>query len=257
MAGNDGLKSGSSEPLGNADYQWSQFDPEAYFLHYYGDPHPDDDRVAQAAAEALFDCDPKTRELDIIDVGTGPNLIPFLAGISRARSLTAWEFSPTNIDWLQQELQRGELRPQWQHFWTAIKGSLAGVPLPDDPALALASKARIVRGSIFDLPEREWDAATMFFCAESITQQVSEFSDACAKFAKCVRPGGTLAAAFLVQSHGYDVAGKRFPAINLSPEAIEGVFLKLARQVRVAKIGLVSEEVRSGYSGALFLTAKT
>lgn len=246
----------SGEALGNADYQWSQFDPEAYFLHYYGEPHPDDDRVAQAAAEALFACDPKSRELDIIDVGTGPNLIPFLAGISRARSLTAWEFSPSNVDWLERELQRKELRPQWQHFWRAIRASLKGVPMPDDPAAQLAAKAKIVRGSIFDLPERQWDAATMFFCAESITQQVSEFEEACAKFARCVRPGGTIAAAFLVRSQGYDVAGKRFPAINLSPETIEAVFCKLADQVRVEKIGLVSEEVRSGYSGALFLTAK-
>ena len=35
--------------LGNTDYQWDQFDPEAYFQHYYGEPHPDDERVIRCA----------------------------------------------------------------------------------------------------------------------------------------------------------------------------------------------------------------
>jgi hypothetical protein len=34
---------------GNGDYAWAKFDSEAYFQHYYGDPHPDDDRVIACA----------------------------------------------------------------------------------------------------------------------------------------------------------------------------------------------------------------
>ena len=40
--------------LGNADYQWGQFDPEAYFQHYYGEPHPDDERVIRCAVAATW-----------------------------------------------------------------------------------------------------------------------------------------------------------------------------------------------------------
>lgn len=46
----------------------------------------------------------------------------------------------------------------------------------------------VKQGSIFDLPERTWDAATMFFCAESITEHQDEFEAACAAFARCVKP---------------------------------------------------------------------
>jgi hypothetical protein len=38
-------KPGKPAPSGNADYQWANFDSEAYFQHYYGEPHPDDDCV--------------------------------------------------------------------------------------------------------------------------------------------------------------------------------------------------------------------
>ena len=37
----------------NADYSWDQFDSEAYFQHYYGEPHPDDDLVIQLAVKAF------------------------------------------------------------------------------------------------------------------------------------------------------------------------------------------------------------
>ena len=36
-------------PSGNADYRWAQFDSEAYFQHYYGEPHGDDDLVIRYA----------------------------------------------------------------------------------------------------------------------------------------------------------------------------------------------------------------
>ena len=39
--------------LGNTDYQWGQFDPEAYFQHYYGEPHPDDERAIRCTVEAM------------------------------------------------------------------------------------------------------------------------------------------------------------------------------------------------------------
>lgn len=256
MTGNEGAIGSHDGKNRNADYEWDKFDPEAYFHHYYGDPHPDDDRVTAAAALALRSGAPQGR-LDIVDVGTGPNLIPFLAGLPRARTLTAWEYSPANIDWLRGELERPTLRPQWAHFWNVVTSAYAGeTGLPADPSAALLAKASVVRGSIFDLPQERWDAATMFFCAESITQQFAEFEQACARFVGCVRPGGTLAAAFLVRSAGYDVAGRRFPALTLSPEDIESVFLKLAREVHIEPVGLVEAEVRSGYSGALFLNAR-
>src|SRR3990172_193667 len=100
--------------LGNADYQWARFDSEAYFQHYYGEPHPDDDRVIQYAVEAMKRAAPIDADLDIVDVGTGPSLIPFFCALPRARRLTAWEYAEGNIAWLESELQRKEeMRSQW------------------------------------------------------------------------------------------------------------------------------------------------
>lgn len=245
----------ASGPQGNADFQWAKFDSEAYFQHYYGEPHPDDDLVIRVAVETLKGAAPVDGDLDVVDVGTGPNLIPFFCALPRARRLTAWEYAETNVAWLKAELARDDLRPQWEHFWGVTREAYGpNYALPENPIPSLRSKCEVTQGSIFDLPARTWDAATMFFCAESITGVMDEFEAACAAFARSVRTGGTLAAAFLVRSEGYVVADRPFPVLKLSPETIQDVFKHHAGHVKAQMIGIVDREIRSGYSGFIFLT---
>jgi hypothetical protein len=94
----------------------------------------------------------------------------------------------------------------------------------------------------------------MFFCAESITERQDEFEAACVAFARSVTPGGMLAAAFLVRSAGYVVADRPFPVLSLTPELIEQVFASNADNVKAERIGIREREIRSGYSGFIFLT---
>ena len=240
---------------GNADYQWARFDSEAYFQHYYGEPHPDDDRVIRCAVEAMKHAPPVGADLDVVDVGTGPNLIPLFCAMPRARSLTVWEYAQSNVAWLEAEMLRAEMRPQWRYFWSVTCDAYQpGYSLPNNPSPTLRAKTVVRQGSIFDLPERAWEAATMFFCAESITGRQDEFEAACAAFARCVRPGGALIAAFLVRSGGYVVADRPFPCLSLSAESIQNVFARHAHGIKTERIGIVEREIRSGYSGFVFLT---
>lgn len=249
-------KEGGRAPSGNADYRWSEFDSEAYFQHYYGEPHPDDDLVIRCAVETMKrTSSAMTADLDVVDVGTGPNLIPFFCTLPRAQRLTAWEYAESNVAWLKAELERNEMRPQWRHFWDVTRKAYGPEwQLPDNPIPALRAKSTITQGSVFDLPQRTWDAATMFFCAESITERRDEFEAACAAYARSVKPGGLLAAAFLVRSGGYVVADRPFPVLHLSAEVIEEVFTCHAGSIKAERIGIVEREIRSGYAGFIFLT---
>lgn len=243
----------AAQPAGNSDYDWSAFDPESYVAHYYADPHPDDDEVVRLTARALKGMKPGGAALD---VGTGPNLFPMLAALPRAAQMTAWEYSPTNVAWLRTELQLERLREPWPHFWSLVREGYAPEQLEDDPTSPLRLRANVVEGSIFDLPKARWDAATMFFCAESITEQQSEFERACAALAQSVRTGGVLAAAFLAGSKGYVVADTAFPALAITEESLRAAFAPYTSQIAITPIGLVEEEIRSGYSGMFFLEAR-
>jgi NNMT/PNMT/TEMT family len=240
---------------GNADYRWAEFDSEAYFTHYYGEPHPDDDRVIEAAVEAIKEARPAGSDLDFVDVGTGPNLIPLFCALPRARSLTVWEYAESNVAWLKADLAGDAMRPQWRHFWGVTRRAYGpGHGLAENPMSALRAKTEVLQGSIFDLPERRWDVATMFFCAESITERRDEFERACSAYARSAKQGGALIAAFLVRSAGYVVADRPFPVLSLSVETIEEVFSRHAVAMKAEQIGIREREIRSGYSGFVFLT---
>jgi hypothetical protein len=232
----------------------SQFDPETYLAHYYDEPHPDDDLVLTLTCQALREAQP-SGNLETVDVGTGPNLYPLFAALPRARKLTAWDYARPNIDWLNNELAKDTMRPQWQHFWAVARRAWAKPELPDNPMPELRRKTEPHQGSIYDLPRRTWDAATMFFCAEAVTNIQSEFDEACACFAKSVRPSGTLVAAFLVNSASYELDGVRSPIMTLSEDSLQATFKKVAGNVATRPIGIVKEEVRSGYTGMVLLTA--
>jgi ABC transporter transmembrane region/NNMT/PNMT/TEMT family len=162
---------------------------------------------------------------------------------------------PVRVAWLDAELARDAMRPQWQPFWGVTRRAYGpDHSLAEDPMPILRAKTKVRHGSIFDIPERAWDAATMFFCAESITQRQDEFERACAAYARSVKPGGALIAAFLVRSGGYVVADRPFPALNLSIETIEEVFSRHVDKMKAEQIGIREWEIRSGYSGFVFLT---
>lgn len=249
---------GEKRRTSNRDVPWDEFDPDAYVSHYYSDPHPDDDQAVQLASLALSAAKPAGNQLSVVDVGTGPNLFPLLAALPRSARLTAWEYSDANLRWLTDELARPALREPWVHFWSIVRKAY-GAPyhLPEDPMPVLCARTRVQKGSVYDLPERQWDAATMFFCAESITDQFEEFQLACSRFAKCVRSGGTLTAAFLLSSEAYVVAGHRYPVLKLSEALLSTVFRSVADNVVIQTIGAADDEVRSGYVKMAFLTARS
>ena len=132
------------KPSGNADYRWSEFDSEAYFQHYYGEPHPDDDLVIRHAVEAMKLAPPLGAALDIVDVGTGPNLIPLFCALPRAKHLTAWEYAESNVAWLETELRSDAMRPQWRHFWRTTREAYGpSHDMPKNPMSLLRSKSII------------------------------------------------------------------------------------------------------------------
>lgn len=247
----------SGKSGGNEEFGWSNFDPQSYVDHYYADPHPDDDEVVRRTCAALIAGAAGRTDLEVLDVGTGPNLFPLLSALPVARAITAWEYAASNIGWLKQEVTRPELREPWLHFWDVARAAHnIASPDPGPPMAGLRAKLDAVQGSIFDLPAARWDAATMFFCAESITARQDEFETACARFAGAVRPGGMLAAAFLAGSRGYTVGEEDYPAVSVGPKELEAAFAGVASEIKVERIGDREEEIRSGYSGMLFLTAR-
>jgi hypothetical protein len=171
-------------------------------------------------------------------------MLPFSA------ELTLWEYSARNYEWLCNEIQ--SFSPSWDKFWER----LALVPAYQnigDPRQALADRAHVHRGSVFDLPAGQWDIGTMFFVAESLTSSPDEFAAATHRFVAALRPGAPFAAAFMENSTGYDVGDRRFPAVAVTPETVRGCLEEVSRNLDVQHIDAGINPLRDGYSGMILV----
>jgi hypothetical protein len=171
-------------------------------------------------------------------------MLPFCA------ELTLWEFSARNIEWLRREIQG--YAASWNPFWARLALSPA-YQSTADPRAALADRARVHQGSVFDLPTAAWDMGTMFFVAESLTSSPAEFAAATHRFVDALRPGAPFAAAFMENSTGYDVGDRRFPAVAVTQEAVRHCLEEVSQSLDVQHVDSGSNPLRDGYSGMILV----
>ena len=204
MNGTDVVEMDRERPTGqNRDFPWDSFDSASYFDHNYLSMRGDD-RIIVEFIRDFFASAGIPEGSRAIDVGTGPNLYPALAVLPFVESIELYEFSAKNVDWLRRQQQAGW--PTWDQslsaFWRlyALSAGHAGLA---DPRRALADRVSVVQGSVFDLerhPSVPFDAGTMFFCAESLSDDREEFDAAVAQFLGVLKEGAPFAAAFMEMS---------------------------------------------------------
>jgi hypothetical protein len=243
----------------NADYPWDDFDSADYFRHNYSALRHDDRQILEAIRDFFSKADryagaarepADERPACGLDVGSGTNLYPALAMLPFCAGVTLWEYSARNIEWLRQEIR--SYSPSWDKFWErlALAPAYQGV---EDPRAALAERATVHQGSVFDLPPAEWDMGTMFFVSESLTSSPDEFVVATHRFIHALRPGAPFAAAFMENSTGYDVGERRFPAVAVTPETVRHCLEEVSHNLDVQRIDSGNNPLRDGYSGMILV----
>ena len=134
------------------------------------------------------------KKVDVLDVGTGPNLIPLMVALSRADTIMAYEYSDNNIHYLKSILASDELHKNWIRWWDKInelKKEICdeqGLSFRsefqdiDNPLKALKEKLVVEQGSIYDLNKliqkrngEKFDFVQTFYCAESITDDSNQY----------------------------------------------------------------------------------
>jgi hypothetical protein len=250
-----GRESGEQDggQLGNADFHWERFDPTAYMDHNYKILRADDQQILERVRDHFsthFDSDhPGTQKSGLVgaDLGAGPNIYPALSMLPWAGEIRLIEHSPSNIDWLRGEV--ASYGRNWGPFWDVLceQPAYAGVEEPRDK---LKQVATVVRGSLFEPHREEWDLATMFFVAESISFRRGEFAAAVDGFLDGLRLGAPFAAAFMERSTGYEVGVEHFPAVPVTRAEVKAA-LAARTTATVERIGLAENPLRDGYTGML------
>jgi NNMT/PNMT/TEMT family protein len=248
--------------LQNTDVQWNAFSSHDYWRQNYHELQPEDQEIIRRVSSFLrvaFAGRPRAPQG--IDVGSGTNLYPALLMLPWTDKILLTDFSASNIHWLRRHLEDDDSAAwTWRPFWDELHGA-EGYNRIDEPRKQLREAcvgepgfAGIEQCSVFDLPAARWDLGTMFFVAESTTEDPAEFRAALARFVGALKPGAPFAAAFMAGSAGYEVAGTDFPAVPITRDDVRQHLIELG--VREPSVALLDTKpkVRDGYDGMIVAT---
>lgn len=247
----------------NADAPWNKFSPHDYWQRNYHKLQAEDQEIIRLLREFFISAFTGGRRARRgIDVGSGTNLYPALLMLPWTEQILLTDFSAGNVDWLRRQLDEDEDDAPWtwQPFWQELRKKKGYSTIREprkrlrEACVSQPGYAGIEQCSVFDLPKARWELGTMFFVAESITEDPEEFRAALACFAGALKPGAPFATAFMAGSDGYPVAGTQFPALPITPRDVRQRFTELGASKLNVKLLRTKPLVRDGYEGMIVAT---
>jgi hypothetical protein len=234
---------------------WPFFDSDAYYEKNYSSLMPEDEEIIQCASKFLIQtCEGSPRLRRAVDVGAGTNLYPSLLMLPWAEHIVFTEYAPPNVDWLRENLMDTTGEWRWQPFWDLV-AALPGYRAVGDPRATLAAAHEVRLLSIFDLPTRAWNLGSMFFVADGMTTDRTEFEAAVRAFLLALEPGSPFLMAFMEGSSGYDVHGTAFPSTLVTLRSLDALLAELpVTGTGILRTDSSIHRVRPGYEAMLFVT---
>ena len=95
----------------------------------------------------------------------------------------------------------------------------------------------------------------MFFVADGMTTDQTEFELAVRSFIRALEPGAPFMMAFMENSTGYRVSGVRFPAVKVTPASLDALLADLpVADTSVLRTDNSVHRIRAGYDAMLLVT---
>ncbi|MEU8527328.1 MULTISPECIES: class I SAM-dependent methyltransferase [Streptomyces] len=245
-----GGPAGPSGARRNREADWNAWPVGDYLAENYRQLHPVD-RGVIAHHSAFYRQFPPGTLARSLEFGAGPNLYPLMLAAGASRRIDALEPSDASVAYLRAQLTAPDA--SWEPFWAVCRGLDPSLPERLTEALA---RVRVVHADARSVPAGTYDAASMNFVAESVTEDAGEFRDLCGLFIRSVRPGGRLVAAFMENMPSYRIGtGPRWPAIPVDEDAVRAVFAPHTEELRITRLGKDRTLPEYGDSGVVLLRA--
>jgi len=238
---------------GNRDYPWDDFNSDEYFKFNYVELRDDDREIVEIVRDFLvrkLAINPLPKGARGIDVGTGANLYPALTMLPFCESITLYEHSEANVQWLLDQTKNGV--PSWDEAWSEFwKLLIAREPYRklSDP-VELLRRVRVAKGDVLARSVLgTFDIGTMFFVAESITGERTEFLEAMDHFFSMLKPNALFAMAFMEHSKGYQVGTQKFPATDIGEQDVWDCLREHASDFSLHRLSAAHKPLREHYTG--------
>jgi hypothetical protein len=235
----------------NSGADWDRWPVNQYLTENYRELHASDDAVIahHSAFYRRFQPGELSRSLEF---GAGPNLYPLILAGAASQRIDAVDRSAACLAYLLGQQRYGP-DPSWQVFHARCHELN-----PDLPDLAtILARVLVVPGDALRIPPGRYDAASMNFVAESVTEDADEFAAFCRAFIRAVRPGGHLVAAFMENMATYRLGdGSRWPGYPVDRAAVRAAFAPHVTGLTLDRIDPDPGLPDYGYTGMVLLTAR-
>ena len=239
------------ETLRNADVDWDQWPVTDYLAEIYGELHPSDDSVIEHHSAFYRSLAPGSVGTSV-ELGAGPNLYPLMLASAVSRHIDVVEPSTASLAYLERQLRDGA-DSSWSAFYERCRQLQPA--LPSTLAQAL-SRVSLRRGTSADLPVDHYDLGSMHFVAESCTEDYDEFREVCRAWARSVRSGGYLVAAFMENMGRYQIGtGPQWPGCRVDEGSVRDAFDPLVTTMSTSRVDFDTTGPDYGYTGMVLLTA--
>ncbi|MEV8319814.1 class I SAM-dependent methyltransferase [Streptomyces sp. NPDC059900] len=238
-------------PTRNDDVDWDSWPVQDYLGENYRELHPSDAAVIAHHSAFYRQFEPGSAGCSL-EFGAGPNLYPLILAAAASRRIDAVEASAAGVAYLARQLGQAP-DESWLPFHALCRRLNPGVPT----TLAQSLEAvRVIHGDIRALEPGTYDIASMNFVAEGVTEDFTEFTDFCHRFAGSVVPGGHLVAAFMENMPTYRIGpASRWPGCPVDPAIVTRVFAPVTERLVVTRIDADPTLPDYGDSGMVLLTA--
>lgn len=224
---------------------WDDFDPDAYLLNNYVDLLPADVYSTLALARRLRARAPVDT---LLDLGTGPNLLPVLAALPYVGRVVAREPGRQNRAYL--DAQRARLDVTWEPAIAILRAV--------DPALAdfdyqraLATRLIVREGDHTGIPARAYDAVTMHYVAEGAGDDPRIFTAITRALVAGAKPGALVFACFMEGSQGYTLDGTAYRALDVDSARVRAALVPGVADLTIDRLDASAGPARHGYTGHL------
>lgn len=246
---------------GEVTNDWSAFNPRDYLEEYYGAVGPENLALMAFFVKAFRGV---SAESTLLDFGSGPTIYSFITAAALVAEIHVCDYLPANLAEIGRWLQGESSAWEWTTFVkTALRLENGRDGLDN---CRIEKREGIIRKRVSRLCEcdarkcppigepRNYDVVTTNFCAESATEDVSEWRMMVKNIASVLKPGGRLITAALEGARSYSVGRKVFPAVTIDRLTLREALIDAGLEIIIVD-SVPADRPRRKYGGIMFALA--
>lgn len=240
------------------------FNPRNYLNHYYSKVDSENDELLKFFIESYQNVNPNSL---LLEFGGGPTIYSLITASAKVKEIHFSERLKYNLEEVKLWKEGNVGAFNWDIF---IRRALqlegdARVYQKDIDARAGLMRSKITTflycNAFSSHPLRRkyhpfYDVLNVNFVPESITSSKEKWEQALANITSLLKPGGLFVTTALRNAKYYELAERRFPAVDINEEDLKKVLITLGFQRDSIVFRTIKAYPYRGYDGMIFLRAK-